>query len=569
MKLLIVTLILISSQFGFAQSIPLPAGFHGEEPLVQTQSVRFHGEQYLRVVSTFPIVKEATGQRADFVQIAIADSTGKNLKEQTFLAPSINISQGKTMTVVRPTEASGISKEVVNALANHTSASIIEALRSNPNLNMSLSNFTLISGATLGSNIDSSHIQSRIGESLNESLQWASSRSASMQNELADRNGEINHFMAQSHEAAVSITNANEIQSKVMALELSGILFTASALDLQNFKIAQISEAFSNPLNSVSESVIYPPADFKLQVLEVNKNLKKHDEITAALLLNQLISPDVKVRGLKDKKEYLRELVDSEGRSKLGADSLLFQEVFITSNASTKLRLVQEANFYQALALNKSYQLANDPSVNSLFRAGVIHLRLADHYFHEGDLDKGESSLYMAKTVGLYIGGLIVGSAWGVIDLAPGVVKTVSEIIGAANTSFDDKDFVAKFFNKTIDQALNYLKPGLSEVVRSRGIEISKEPAFLVGAVSGRIISEFALFWASKGTTTFRGLLVFQLPQNFQQLNHMIKEPAKIFGPIVHGNSYSQLDTILSDDTQIGKWFKEALENEKMKAKHE
>jgi hypothetical protein len=60
-----------------------------------------------------------------------------------------------------------------------------------------------------------------------------------------------------------------------------------------------------------------------------------------------------------------------------------------------------------------------------------------------------------------------------------------------------------------------------------------------------------------------------QLPQNFQQAIQMILEPAKIFGPIVRGNSYNQLVTSLSDETKIGKWFREFLENEKMKVKHQ
>jgi hypothetical protein len=101
------------------------------------------------------------------------------------------------------------------------------------------------------------------------------------------------------------------------------------------------------------------------------------------------------------------------------------------------------------------------------------------------------------------IGGLMVGSSWWVIDAAPGVLKLVTEFIGATNASLNDKQFVSIFLSKTIDQALSYLKPGLSEVARQRGTDISREPAFLVGAVSGRIISEVVLFWATKGTKSF------------------------------------------------------------------
>jgi hypothetical protein len=550
-KFIFIFLFLPIFNFCHAQSVPLPAGYHSGTPFVKTQKVEVNGQTYTRTVTVLPIINELNNARTDFIQMGLNNQQGQSIASQAFVAPVLPVGQNATMTIVKTTESANISPEVVRALAHHTDVAV-------SNWPMDAVNVLRLSYGHR-EKVDSTLLQHQIAQTLSNTSSWAQSRSAVLAGELKTRDNNAKYYMASSHDSAVSINEQSRSENKAMAVELTGLLFAASSLDLKNFEAAQISEAFASPLNDVAESAVYPQADFIGQTVEVDRLLQRHEIMQAAFILNNLSDPGTKVLGKISKAELIKKYIDHDGLAKLGGQQNMFQKPFSTKSVILKSRLSQTANLFQAASIQQRYSLSSEPQKNGLFRVGAMHLRLADQYFDRGLMTEGQASLYMAKTIALYVGGIITGSSLGVLNLGAGALVLIKNICGTAEIALDDKNFVKNLVDRSVDQVLNFIKPNLSEIARTKALEITKEPSFQTGAVTGRIIFDTAVAWATGIKPVFLvGAVAQSAVKNIDQF--------KSDSPVLRSLALNEIDVALGSETKIGQWFRQRIETDRMKS---
>ncbi|MCC6277787.1 MAG: hypothetical protein IT289_07735 [Oligoflexia bacterium] len=424
---------------------------------------------------------------------------------------------------------------------------------------------------SLGDLISAGQAQKRLQDSMNEMINWARQREAQMVSELRRRDENARQYLDISSGRAAALSQKSDAEASAQGLELAASLFQIATLNsFDKAKATQAIEALMDSNGEVQIKAHYDNQGFQSQLKYIEGVIQSRQSIKALQLLEEISNPGVTVEGPVSKEKLLEGYVDKFGRALLGGTTYFLKGNFESTPKAQQAQLIRTANLYQAVVIEKRQSL-RDVKQSNLLMAGALQLYLAEQHFNAGKVDYGNYALNASKQIALFVGGIISGVGWSLIELAPNVViANMNTIAGGINSAMQDPNYSARIVVKTIAAMADTLKPELGDLARKYALEITQRPTYQAGLIIGKVITDVAIaryFLQTKAANIY--WLIGKGLGNIGQIKTFMDKPDSTINPILNSISSDPLPELLASETEIGKWFREVLNQESKKMENQ